>query len=262
MFVVGREREERQIIKALGRGENVILTGKYGIGRTCLLRKVAEATRDRWRFVFVDFSQRPGKVCELLFRELLPPTAGRKQKTGAGYKPTRFRIGNLPLADPRPHVLVLDNIAKLTPQKLDLLRYLVMADRFRFALVVENFLNGDELFLLRARLGKAAVICLPHLSQEAAKQYFRYFLERYRFAWTEGEINSLAEMSGGYPLGMWEIVKRNLVRSRSLEENAPGGGRNGAGPGKFRRGPEELGLRSQRGEASGPDSGPREKDAR
>jgi len=78
-FFVGRENEIKQIIKALRRGDNVILTGKYGIGRTSLVKHIADTTRDRWRFIFVNFSQTPGRVCGYLIEELLPKTNGRKK---------------------------------------------------------------------------------------------------------------------------------------------------------------------------------------
>ena len=42
IYFVGREKEISQIVKALKRGENVILKGKYGIGRTSLSRHVPE----------------------------------------------------------------------------------------------------------------------------------------------------------------------------------------------------------------------------
>ena len=215
MSFVGREKEARQIIKALNRGDNVILMGKYGIGRTSLIKHIAKATQNRWRFIFVDFSQTPGRVCGLLIDELLPKSKSKKRGENLGYKSNRFRISSLELADKRQHVLVLDNIAKLSAQKLDLIRYFLTAERFRFVAIVENFLREDELFVLRARLRNAFLIGIPHLSIEATREYFRQSSAQHHFQWTEGQINHLAEMTGGYPTGMKEVVNRKLARSAS-----------------------------------------------
>ena len=220
MYFVGREKETGQIIKALKRGNNVILTGKYGIGRTSLIKYIADTTRNQWRFVFVDFSQTPGKICGLLIDKLLPKNKGRKRGEMLGYKSNRFRISSLDFRDQRQHVLVLDNIAKLSAQKLDLIRYFVMAKRFRFVAIAENFIRGDELFVLRARLRNALLMNIPHLTIEAAREYFRQSSVQHHFHWTESQINHLAAMSGGYPLGMKEVMNRKLARSRSLETPA------------------------------------------
>ncbi|MCD6485804.1 MAG: ATP-binding protein [Syntrophobacterales bacterium] len=42
MVFVGREKETRQIVRALEKGGNVIITGKFGMGRTKLVRYVAD----------------------------------------------------------------------------------------------------------------------------------------------------------------------------------------------------------------------------
>jgi len=213
MFFVGREKETRQIINALKRGNNIILTGKYGIGRTSLIKQIANATQNRWRFIFVDFSQTPGKVCGFLADALLPRNKGKKRGQNLGYKSNRFRISNLDFTDRRQHILVLDNIAKLSGPKLDLIRSFLMAERFRFVAIVENFLGGDDLFVLRARLRNALLIDTPHLSIEAAREYFRHSSAQHHFKWTEAQINHFAEMTGGYPAGMKEMMNRELLRN-------------------------------------------------
>lgn len=47
MSFVGREKETKKIIKALQQGNNIILTGKFGMGRTRLMRHVATITQGR-----------------------------------------------------------------------------------------------------------------------------------------------------------------------------------------------------------------------
>jgi len=213
LFFVGREKETRQIIKALKRGDNVILKGKYGIGRTSLCRHVAEIGRDRWNFISLDFSQTPAKVCSHLASNLLPKTNVKAM----GYRQNRFRIANLGFDGQRQPVLVLDDIGKLTPPKMDLIRYLAMARRFRFVAVVENFLKADKLSLLRGWLHPALLLNIAYLGEQPTREFFRHFSEKYHIRWIEEEINNLAEMSGGYPLGMKEIVTRRLAREESRE---------------------------------------------
>jgi AAA+ ATPase superfamily predicted ATPase len=72
MYFVNREKEISQIEEAMEEGENVIVAGRYGIGRTSFVRHVAQIMRDQWRFVFVDFSKTPGSVCNYLLAELFP----------------------------------------------------------------------------------------------------------------------------------------------------------------------------------------------
>jgi hypothetical protein len=194
IYFVGREKETRQMIKALKRGDNVILMGKYGIGRTSLTRHVAEIGRHQWNFISLDFSQTPAKVCNHLADHLLP----KKDGEAMAYRQHRFRIANLVFDGQRQSVLVLDDIGKLSPQKVELIRYLAMAKRFRFVAVVENFLKADK----------------------PTREFFRHYSLKHYFGWTEGEISSLAEMSGGYPLGMKEVVARRLARPRNWEAPA------------------------------------------
>jgi len=221
MYFVGREKESRQIIKALERGENVILTGKYGIGKTSLIRQVAGITKDRWRFIFVDFSRTPGRVCQQLMAELPFTEEVHRIAGDNGYKSRRFRIVNLALKDRGQPVLVLDDIAKLSSPKLDLIRHLTRADRFRCIAIVETFLGEKDLFRLRAWLSPVLLIKIPHLSRKSAREFFCHFSRPHHFHWTEDQINSLAEMSGGYPLGMKEVVTRKLASSGNLGDPAP-----------------------------------------
>jgi hypothetical protein len=112
MYFVGREKEIGEIKEALEGGNNVIVSGKYGIGRTSLIKHIADAMKDQWRFVFVDFSKTPGSVCNYLLAELFPMHGFDREHRR--YRPSRFRIATLALEDHRKHVLVLDNVSKLS----------------------------------------------------------------------------------------------------------------------------------------------------
>jgi hypothetical protein len=218
LLFVGREKEIKQIRRALEGGKNIILRGKYGMGRTCLVKRVARIAGDRWRFVFTDFSQTPGKVCADLAAQLLPDGKGQSREGKRGYKSERFRIAHLDLKDPRPHVLVLDGIGKLTAPKLDLLRYLAGESRFRLVGIVESFMGGKDLLHLRGRMMPSLLINVSHISKKSAREFFRHFSGQHHFQWTDEEIDGLAGMSGGYPLGMKEVAGRNLARSRKMKE--------------------------------------------
>ena len=199
-------------MKLLQQGRNVILTGKYGMGRTSLMRHVAGITEDGWRFVFVDFSQTSGKVSHDLLAALMPKKRYDKDRKYRRYKSSRFLIANTDSKDQRKHGIVFDNIAKLTHQKLAFIRYLAWEKRFQFIAIVETFLPENDLFLLRAELMPADVINLPYLSEKEVCEFFRNISNKRGFDWSADYIKMLVETTRGYPLGMREIVDRESAR--------------------------------------------------
>jgi hypothetical protein len=216
MYFAGRDKEIGQIKKTLEGGGNVIVPGKYGMGRTSLIKHVGERMKDEWRFVFTDFSKTPGAICNHLLSKLFPQHDLDPEYVK--YKSSRFRIVTLELKDKRKHVLVFDNLAKLTPPKSDLLRYLTWEKRFQFIAIVESFLPRNDLFLLRVRLDPAVVINLERLCTGSEIRFFRSLSEQHRLHWTEGHIKNLAEITGGYPLRMTEVALRQL-RARGIIES-------------------------------------------
>ncbi len=214
MYFVGRQQELVRIRKDLEHGNNVIVCGKYGIGRTSLLKHLTAITQDRWRFVFADFSQPSSVVCQDLFAQLFLKLRDKRRGEYLPYKATRFQITHLELDDNRQHVLVLDNIAKLSTQKLNLMQYLAWEKRFRLVAITENFLPAKQFQRLRTRLSPASVVTLDHLSIYSARKFFSYYSERYEFGWTAAQINSKAATIGGYPLEMREAVMREIERRR------------------------------------------------
>ena len=209
MYFVGREKEIGEIKQALREGENVIVSGKYGMGRTSLVKHIAGEMKDQWRFVFVDFSKTPGSVCNHLLAELFPMHGFDREHLK--YRPSRFRIATLPLEDSRKHVVVLDNVSKLSVQKLDLIRYLTWEKRFQFVSIVESFLPSNGLFRLRVWMNPSILITLHHLSTSNVVRFFQQLSKEHQLGWTEGRIKNLAEVTGGYPLRMQEIGLRELA---------------------------------------------------
>jgi len=216
MYFVGRQKEISHIKEALEEGKNVIVVGKYGMGRTSLIKHLASAMKGKWRFVFIDFSKTPGSVCNYLLAELFPMQ--EFDRNFVKYRSSRFRIANLALEDHRKHVLVLDNVSKLSAQKLDFIRYLTWERRFQFISIAERYLPTDGLFRLRVWMNPSIVITLHHLSTSNVIQFFRKLSEENQLGWTERQIKDLAEVTGGYPLRMKEIALRELERKRQFQE--------------------------------------------
>jgi len=218
MDFVGREKEIEQIGEALEEGKNVIILGKYGMGRTRLIRHISDMMQKQRRFLFLDFSETPGKLCQELVAKLWPQRERRARDEFSTYRSARFRIISLNLSDSREHVLVLDNIAKLSAQKLDFIRYLAWAKRFQFVAIVESFMSKDDLLRLRVQLFPAGVIMLQYLGKKDVCAFYQNLSERYRLHWTASHVKNLAEITGGYPLRMQEIAVRELERKGRLPE--------------------------------------------
>lgn len=221
MVFVGREKETRQIVRALEKGGNVIITGKFGMGRTKLVRHVSKVYGTQWRFIFVDFSKAPGQVCSEILAELSPGKRFINKDQCRRYKTKRHRIATMKSKDARPMVLVLDNIGKLTPQRLGLVRYLSGEKRLLFIAVTESFLREDDFFLLRAELLPEHVIKLGRISHRDSIAYFHAASERNDFQWESERIRMMAETAGGYPLSMREMVTREKTAliSRIMRTN-------------------------------------------
>ena len=209
MFV-GRERETQRIIKALMNGHNIVIEGKFGIGRTSLVRHVSSLIMDQWQFIFVDFSHTPGKMSEKLMKELHIPKMNKQTGKQWGYKSRRYRIANMAMPQGKKTVIVFDNIAKITPQKTVFLRHLILEKRFQFIIIVEHVLSENDLFFLKAQLLPTATVSLHNLHGEDIINYLRYLSNRHHWNWPETHIISMAALTGGYPLGMIEMMRKKI----------------------------------------------------
>ena len=207
MFI-GRKNEASYIIRELQQGNNIILGGKYGIGRTSLVRHLASTFLNEWKIVFVDFSQTPGKMSKKLMKELR--ISSRLKKTGKkmGYKSMRYRIATIGSSTINKPVIVFDNVAKLTPQKIIFLRYLIEEEHFQFIAIAENFLPANDLMLLKAQLIPVYTISLHYLKDEDVISFIRLYSEKNHLDWSDAYIHSLAYLAKGYPLGMIEMIKK------------------------------------------------------
>jgi replication-associated recombination protein RarA len=90
MFV-GREKEAKQIMASLSSGRNVILSGTYGMGRTSLVRHVAQVMKGEREFLFADYSETPARVCRALESLSNEGTTCRKKTVPLRYRSRRRR---------------------------------------------------------------------------------------------------------------------------------------------------------------------------
>ncbi len=207
MIFVGRINEKKKIIKDLQRGKNIVLSGKFGIGRTSLVNEIAEKLGDKRLFVFVDFGQTPGKMSERLMKEL--HISSRLKKTGKKmcYKSMRYRIATVGSSIKNKPVIVFDNVAKLTPQKIIFLRHLIEEEHFQFIAIAENFLPAKDFLLLKAQLIPIETVTLHHLSTEDVSAFIRLYAVKQHLNCSDAYIDNLTELAGVYPLGMIELIK-------------------------------------------------------
>jgi len=216
MNFVGREAELTEIKNELSQGKNLVVTGKYGIGKTSLVKEVANMHGERWHFLFSDFSDPPSKVCDDLLASLKPKRPQRKRTRSLGYRQRRSMIADLTSSTKRPCVIVLDNIEKLTPQRLGLIRHLAWDKACLFIAIPEPFLPEDDLSRLRACLYPSQVIRLRRLSAKQTERIFHDCALKHQLQWSKSDIHMLALATKGYPLAMKEFVSRELERQKEM----------------------------------------------
>jgi MoxR-like ATPase len=221
---VGRERELDLLQAALGGDGHAILEGRYGMGRSALLHEAAARAGAAWRFAVADFALPPAAIGAQLWEQLLG--AGRGRPRPGNHLAMRAAVLRAPLADSRPPqsqrwVLALDNIASLSPRKLDLVRRLADGGHFRLAAVVERFLPAADRRRLDACLAPACRIVLGPLAPAATRRFFSLLAAAHDLPWNAEVIAGLARASRGYPLRMQEQACRELAGRAG---SAPGGG--------------------------------------
>ena len=210
MYFCGREKEISEVIDALKKRKHVVITGKYGIGKTVLARYLSDITRQKWQFVFTDFSKSPSTVCNDILWQISQKKQPKYRLKYIKYKTARSLIAELTLKDNRQPVIVLDNISKLSHQKLAFIQYVIFSKRLLFIAIAEGFLPENDLFQLRACLLPSHLLTLGNLGTKNTLEFFRHVSRKNNLNWTEKHIRMLAEVTGGYPLGMKEFIKQEL----------------------------------------------------
>ena len=70
MNFIGRKREITAVIKTLKQNRNIVLAGRYGVGRSCLVKHVSELCSETWQFLFADFSKTVARSCNDMVNQL------------------------------------------------------------------------------------------------------------------------------------------------------------------------------------------------
>jgi hypothetical protein len=112
-----------------------------------------------------------------------------------------------------PRVIILDNIGKITKQKLDFIRDIQFDGQLQFIAITESFLPAGDLFLLRSALYPSRLLNLGNLSKTETLSYFRIVSQRKNFGWGDSVIQMLAASTEGYPLLMRERLEREMQRN-------------------------------------------------
>lgn len=173
----------------------------------------------KWHFIFLDFSQTPSEMCRKLQKDLAMRRE-RHELESLTFKQRRSRIAVKASYSKKKHVVVLDNIASLTSQKLSLIQYFLLERAFQFIALTESFLSVRELFLLRAALTPAEVLELGYLRIDETLAALSSASEKNDFGWMDSHLRMLATVTKGYPLGIREAVERELRRHRQNEDAA------------------------------------------
>ena len=130
-----------------------------------------------------------------------------------GYKAMRYRIATLDSPTKNKPVIVFDNVAKLTPQKIIFLRHLIEEKHFQFIAIAEKFLRGKDVLLLRAQLIPTETISLHHLSTKDVSTFISYYAEKHHMDLSDSYVDDLTALAGGYPLGMIGLIKSFINKS-------------------------------------------------
>lgn len=214
MEFVGREREIEQIATALAAGMNVVLSGKFGMGRTSLVRQVAASSNGRWQFVFGDCSRPPAAVCRQLAFQLCPLRRSRRRTEEPPYSKARRRLLDAGREAAPQAVFVLDDVARMTPAKWEFVSALTGAPRLRVVVVVESFLPESDVTRLRACLYPSIRFNLGRLPASRSHEFFERVSTRIGLGWSRDQIRGLAVRGGGYPLAMVEAAAEAVTRRR------------------------------------------------
>lgn len=219
MTFVGREAERKAVRKALEAGQGVVLRGRFGIGRTALVRRVADDLGPRWRFVFVDSRETPASVCVRLVDALIVPP-GKRHVTPGTYRENRTRLSKGRRIPGKP-VVVVDDIGHLTYAKWDLLRFLAKLPKLRIVAIVESFLPDCDVTRLRAVLYPSIRLDLAHLPLPASLTFFAEASDRYSLGWGPDHLRLLATSRGGYPLEMSLAIQAARAAREKVGSAAP-----------------------------------------
>lgn len=222
---VGRQAEMRRVWRALESGRHVVLSARYGMGRTALIRRIAELHGHEMPFAFTDLSVGSGEASRRLYGAFSRRRGA--QAADLSYITIRHRLVQELGEEGPPCVLVLDELTRLTRRRLNLVSDLAVAGRFRVVAIV-GLMPAADLETLRRRLNAPEVVNLDWLKPREVREFLRRASEAHGFAWSEEDVEARAQGLGGYPMGMVAAVE-NERRRRGPRPGSLRGSRMNAG---------------------------------
>jgi len=210
MDFVGRKREIAAVMRSLKHCRNVVVTGRFGVGRSRLIKHISELHPDAWQFLFADFSRPASQSCNDLIHQLVPHRGSSRKNRYTRMMYAKEILFGEKLAAHLPRVVVLDNIGKISNQKLAFIRGMRFDSELLFIAIAESFLSETDLFRLRSVLYPSDLLTLHNLGKPATAAFFRYASQRKKLDWDENFITMLAASTEGYPLLMKERLQREV----------------------------------------------------
>lgn len=212
-FFVGRKKEIATILQALEQEQSILIRGKFGMGRTSLVKHIAEMMNGGRLFWFADFSKPPEKMCRRLYGEIFP----QGDHSGLNYKMIRRRIVEAALRVTPKVVLVFDNVETVSWSRIELCRYFASSGAFLFIAVVDHSLDSDSTLRLRAVLHLSQQVQLSNLHPAEVAEFFRYYAGKRNYGWSEEQIIAQSRRSRGYPLLMVAAVSKDSQQPMYLK---------------------------------------------
>jgi hypothetical protein len=210
MDFVGRKREIAAVMRSLAQGRNIVVNGRFGVGRSRLAKHISKFHSDCWQFLFADFSKPASQSCNDLIHQLLPHQGSSRRNRYTRMMHAKDILLGKKMTARLPRVVVLDNIGKISRQKLEFIRDLRFDSDLLFIAIAESFLSENDLFRLRSVLYPSDVLTLHNLSKPETAAFFRYASQRKRLDWNENFIQMLTSSTEGYPLLMKERLQREV----------------------------------------------------
>jgi hypothetical protein len=160
-------------MRSLKQGRNVIINGRSGVGRSCLVKHIAKLHSGAWQFLFADFSKPASQSCNDLIHQLFPRRGRLRRNRYTRLMQAKDILLGKKLTAHLPRVVVLDNIGKISHQKLAFIQDMRFDGELMFTAIAESFLSEDDLFRLRAVLYPSDLQNLRNLSKAETTSFFR-----------------------------------------------------------------------------------------
>lgn len=217
MTFVGREKETARIVAALSAGRHVVVTGRFGMGKSALARHIAELAAPSHPFLFASASVGPARICGALVAQLPTRRGNRapRRPPATSYLGLRARLVAASLQGTGP-VVVLDDISRVTAPKAALVRHLAFAGIPLIALLDTGLPERDRRRLL-AWLEPAEKVRLGPLSLAESADLLARLSTKLGLGWSREDVAARARVSGGYPLRLWEIATRDGERRHEAQ---------------------------------------------